>query len=124
VSLMGSALARGGSVLEPAGVGTAQREGSSWCHLTEATPAALLLPQPCREAKYRCPNKASGFPRSSAEPSVHMPSDGGDVRQGTVPSTARDAAPAPKGGCSSPSLGLQISWRAALLETKKSQEVA
>jgi len=45
-SLMGSALASGGSILEPAGVGSTGHRGSFWQLLTEATPVAPLLPKP------------------------------------------------------------------------------
>jgi len=46
-SLMRSALASGGSVLEPAGTGSIRHGGSFWQLLTEATPVAPLLPKPC-----------------------------------------------------------------------------
>jgi len=47
LSLMGSALASGGSVLEPAGIGFIRHGGSFWQLLTEATPIAPPLPKPC-----------------------------------------------------------------------------
>jgi len=47
LSLMGSALASGGSVLEPAGTGSVGHGGSFWQLLTEATPVAPSLPKPC-----------------------------------------------------------------------------
>jgi len=46
-SLMSSALASGGSVVESAGIGSVGRGGSFWQLLTEATPIAPLLPKPC-----------------------------------------------------------------------------
>jgi len=46
-SLMGSALASDGSVLEPAGVGSIRYGGCFQQLLTEATPVAPLLPKPC-----------------------------------------------------------------------------
>jgi len=45
-SLMGSALASGGSVLELSGTGSVGHRGSFWQLLTEATPVAPLLPKP------------------------------------------------------------------------------
>jgi len=45
---MGSALASGGSVLEPAGIGSAGHGGSFWPLLTEFAPVAPLLPKPCQ----------------------------------------------------------------------------
>jgi len=44
--LVGLALASGGSVLEPAGVGSSGLRESFWQLLTEATPVAPLLPTP------------------------------------------------------------------------------
>ena len=44
---MGSALAGGGSISEPAGIGSVRHRGSFWQLLTEATPAAPPLPKPC-----------------------------------------------------------------------------
>ena len=44
---MGLALARGGSILEPAGIGSVRHRGSFWQLLTEATPVATPLPKPC-----------------------------------------------------------------------------
>jgi len=45
LSLMGSALASGGSVLELAGTGSVGHGGSFWQLLTEATPIAPPLPK-------------------------------------------------------------------------------
>lgn len=45
-SLVGSALARSWSVLEPDGIGFARHGGIFWQLLTEATPVAPLLPKP------------------------------------------------------------------------------
>jgi len=45
--LMGLALARSGSILERAGIGSIRHRGSFWQLLTEATPVAPLLPKPC-----------------------------------------------------------------------------
>jgi len=44
--LMGSALASGVSVLEPAGIESVGHRGSLYQLLTEATPVAPLLPKP------------------------------------------------------------------------------
>jgi len=44
---MGSALASGGSILEPAGTGSVRHGGSFSQLLTEATPIAPWLPKPC-----------------------------------------------------------------------------
>jgi len=44
---MGSALASGGSILEPAGIGSVGCRGSFWQLLTEATPVVAPLPKPC-----------------------------------------------------------------------------
>jgi len=46
-SLIGSALASGGSHLEPSGTGCVRHGGSFWQLLTEATPIAPPLPKPC-----------------------------------------------------------------------------
>jgi len=46
-SLIGLALASGGSVLEPAGTGFTRHGGSFLQLLTEVTPIAPLLPKPC-----------------------------------------------------------------------------
>jgi len=46
-SLMGSALASGRSVFEPAGTGFIRHRGSFWQLLTEATPIGPPLPKPC-----------------------------------------------------------------------------
>jgi len=45
--LMGSALARGGTVLELAGTVSFQHRGSFGCLVTEATAISPLLPKPC-----------------------------------------------------------------------------
>jgi len=47
LSLIGLALASGGSILELAGTGCIRHGGSFWQLLTEATPTAPLLPKPC-----------------------------------------------------------------------------
>lgn len=44
---MDSGLASGGSVLEPAGVGSVRHWGSFWQLLTETTPVAALLSKLC-----------------------------------------------------------------------------
>jgi len=54
LSLMGSALASGGSVLEPAGTGSVGRGGSFWQLPTEATPLAPPLPEPCHANPLQC----------------------------------------------------------------------
>ena len=46
-TLMGSALASGGSTFEPAGIGSVGHRGRFWQLLTEATPVAPPLPKPC-----------------------------------------------------------------------------
>ena len=46
-SLMGSALASSGSILEPAGIGSVGHEGNFQQLLTEATPVAPPPPKPC-----------------------------------------------------------------------------
>jgi len=46
-SLIGSALARSGSILEPAGAGFIRHGGSSSQLLAEVAPIAPLLPKPC-----------------------------------------------------------------------------
>jgi len=46
-SLMGSALASGGSILEPAGIGSIKHRRIFLQLLREATLVALLLPKPC-----------------------------------------------------------------------------
>ncbi|KAM9590855.1 uncharacterized protein ACIBXB_005903 [Morphnus guianensis] len=47
LSLIGSALAGGGSILEPAGIGALEHRGSFQQLLTEATPVTPPLPKPC-----------------------------------------------------------------------------
>jgi len=44
---MGLALASGGSILEPAGIGSVGHRGSFQQLLTEAITVAPLLPKPC-----------------------------------------------------------------------------
>jgi len=52
-SLMGSALASGGSVLEVAGIGSIRNGGSFRQLLTESTPIAPPLPKPCHAIQIR-----------------------------------------------------------------------
>jgi len=47
MSLTGSVLASGGSILELTGAGSVWHEASFWSLLTDATPTVPLLPKPC-----------------------------------------------------------------------------
>jgi len=53
LSLMGSALASSGSILELAGTGSGQHEGNSWSLLTEVTPAAPRPPLPTKTLPHK-----------------------------------------------------------------------
>ena len=63
--LIGSALASGGSVLEPAGIGSIRHRGSFWDLLTEATPVAPRYQNLATQTQYRL---SIGFSTSDHNP--------------------------------------------------------
>jgi len=85
-SLMGSALASSGLVLEPAGASSIGHRGSFWQLLTEATPVTASLSKPCHA------NPIHVFTLCISSRAVHVE---GSVQESLKPRNLENHAPQP-----------------------------